>query len=81
MVILQKLEMRVVGTLGLVVLGVYGWTLVALRSFDFDFCVSIQGCILTPIVIPKKIPNMNAIIEYIKNSGPTRYITYSSSSS
>ena len=69
MVVLQKMKMIC-----------YGWTLVALRSFDFDFCVSTQGCILTPIVIPKKIPNMNAIIEYIKNSGPTRYITYSSPS-
>jgi len=48
--------------------------LVALRNFDFDFCVSIQGCILTPIVIPKKIPKISAIIEYIKNSGPTKYI-------
>ena len=69
MVVLQKMKMIC-----------YGWTLVALRNFDFDFCVSIQGCILTPIVMPRKIPNMNAIIEYIKNSGPTRYITYSSPS-
>ena len=60
----------------------YGYISTAVRrfDFDFDFRVSTQGCILTPIVMPRKIPNMNAIIAYIKNSGPTRYITYSSPS-
>lgn len=60
----------------------YGYISTAVRrfGFDFDFRVSIQGCILTPIVMPRKIPNMNAIIEYIKNSGPIRYIIYSSPS-
>ena len=52
----------------------YGCISAAERRFGFGFRASTQGCILTPIVIPRKIPNMNAIIEYIKNSGPTRYI-------
>ena len=58
----------------------YGCISAAERRFGFGFRASTQGCILTPIVMPRKIPNMNAIIEYIKNSGPTRYITYSSPS-
>jgi len=38
----------------------YGCISAAVRRFGFGFRASTQGCNLTPITMPKEIPNINA---------------------
>ena len=53
----------------------YGCISAAERRFGFGFCASTQGCNLTPITMPKEIPNINARIAYRYKVGwSTRYI-------
>ena len=53
----------------------YGYISATESRFGFGFRDSIQGCNLTPITMPKEIPNINAGIAYRYKVGwSTRYM-------